>query len=67
MRIKINKKGNPYRENRGEYFEYLMSQVLGVEQNDVSNLGHTKGGDLVFEGVAYQVKYEASGIAVGRI
>jgi hypothetical protein len=44
-----------------------MSQVLGVEQNEVSNLSHSSGGDLVYEGVAYQVKYEASGIAVGRI
>ena len=67
LRIRLNKKGKEYRENRGEYFEYLMSQVLGVVQNELANLSHTEGGDLEFEGVAYQVKYGSAGIAVGHI
>lgn len=61
-RTRVNKKGKEYVENRGEYFEYLVSQFFGVEQNDVSNLKHTKGGDLEIDKIAYQVKYEASGI-----
>ena len=65
-RTRVNKKGKEYVENRGEYFEYLVSQFFGVEQNDVSNLKHTEGGDIEIDKIAYQVKYEASGICLGK-
>ena len=67
LRIRVNKKGKEYRENRGEYFEYLMSTILNVKQNDLSNLSHTEGGDVEVNGVAYQVKYERSGVTVGYV
>ena len=65
-RVRVNAKGKEYTENRGEYFEYLVSQFFGVEQNDVANLKHTEGGDIEINGIAYQVKYEASGICLGK-
>ena len=66
-RVKTNGKGKAYVENRGEYFEYLVSQALGGIQNEQANLKHTKGGDIEVRGIAYQVKYEASGIYLGKI
>lgn len=65
-RIKINRKGVEYMENRGEYFEYLVAQKFNAIQNEKSNLKHTDGGDVEINGIAYQVKYEGAGIATGR-
>jgi hypothetical protein len=65
-RIRVNRKGVEYKENRGEYFEYLVAQKFKVEQNDKANLKHTEGGDIEINGIAYQVKYEGAGIATGR-
>lgn len=65
-RIRVNKKGKEYMENRGEYFEYLVAQKFNAIQNEKSNLKHSEGGDLEINGVAYQVKYEGAGIATGR-
>jgi hypothetical protein len=65
-RIRVNKKGVEYMENRGEYFEYLVAEKFQVVQNEKSNLKHTDGGDIEINGVAYQVKYEGAGIATGR-
>ena len=63
-RTRTNKQGKTYRENLGECFEWLLAEMFGVKQNDLSNLSHTEGGDLVIEGIAYQVKYERATIAV---
>ena len=65
-RIRVNKKGVEYMENRGEYFEYLVAEKFQVIQNEKSNLKHTDGGDIEINGIAYQVKYEGAGIATGR-
>ena len=65
-RIRVNKKGVEYMENRGEYFEYLVAQKFNVIQNEKSNLKHTDGGDVEINGISWQVKYEGSGIATGR-
>lgn len=64
-RTRINRQGKPYIENCGDCFEYLMAQTLQVAQNASANLSHTQGGDLNWNGKAWQVKYEKSGIAVG--
>lgn len=64
-RTLINKKGEEYTENCGECFEWLMAEYFGVKQNDKSNLSYRDGGDIVINGIPYQVKYEKSGIAVG--
>lgn len=64
-RIRVNRKGKQYKENCGECFEWLLAELFGAEQNEKANLKHTDGGDLVIEGIAYQVKYERAGIAVG--
>lgn len=64
-RVRLNKDGKPYVENCGEYFEYRIAEWFGVAQNELSNLKYTDGGDLVINGIAYQVKYERSGIAIG--
>ena len=61
----INKKGEERKENCGECFEWLMAQYFGVSQNEKSNLSYKDGGDIVVNGIPYQVKYEKSGIAVG--
>lgn len=61
----INKKGEERKENCGECFEWLMAQYFGVSQNEKSNLTYREGGDMVINGIPYQVKYEKSGIAVG--
>ena len=63
-RKRINKKGKEYTENRGECFEYLVSKKFGVNQNDLANLSHKNGGDVVIDGIAYQIKFERSGIVV---
>lgn len=63
-RIRINRKGEQYTENCGECFEWQMAEWFNVKQNDKANLSYTDGGDLVINGIAYQVKYERAGIAV---
>lgn len=63
-RVKTNRKGEPYTENCGECFEWLLAKRFGIEQNEKANLSHKDGGDLVINGIAYQVKYERAGIAV---
>ena len=63
-RTRYNRKGEAYTENLGECFEWLIARRYGVKQNDAANLAFTAGGDLVINGVAYQVKYERAGIAV---
>ena len=65
-RIKTNRKGIEYKENRGEYFEYLVAQKFNAIQNEKSNLKHTEGGDIEINGIPYQVKFEGAGIATGR-
>lgn len=65
-RIKTNRFGKQYVENRGEYFEYLVAQAFGGIQNEMSNLKHTEGGDIEINGTAYQVKFEGAGIYVGK-
>ena len=65
-RIRVNKKGVEYMENRGEYFEYLVAKKFNAIQNDKANLKHTEGGDMEINGIPYQVKYESAGIATGR-
>ena len=64
-RTLINKKGEPRKENSGECFEWLMAQYFGVSQNEKRNLSYKDGGDIVVNGIPYQVKYERSGIVVG--
>jgi hypothetical protein len=61
---KVNRYGKPYTENCGECFERLLAEYFGVSQNAKSNLKHTDGGDLVIDGIAYQVKYEKGAITV---
>lgn len=63
-RVKTNRKGEPYTENCGECFEWLLAKRFGIEQNEKANLSYKDGGDLVINGIAYQVKYERAGIAV---
>ena len=63
-RTKINRKGKPYTENCGECFEWLLAEMFGGSQNEKSNLKHTEGGDLVIDGISYQVKYEKGAITV---
>ena len=63
-RVKTNRKGEQYIENCGECFEWLLAKWFAVEQNEKANLSHKDGGDLVINGIAYQVKYERAGIAV---
>jgi hypothetical protein len=64
-RQKVNRYGKPYTENCGECFEWLIAERLGGVQNEKANLKHTEGGDITVNGIAYQVKYERAGIAVG--
>lgn len=63
-RYKINRKGETYRENCGECFEWLLAERFGVSQNKLSNLSHRNGGDLEINGIPYQVKFEKAGIVV---
>jgi hypothetical protein len=63
-RTRINKKGKAYIENRGECFEYLVSEKFKVNQNALPNLSHKNGGDVIIDGIPYQVKFERSGIVV---
>lgn len=63
-RTKINRNGKPYIENCGDCLEWLLAKHFGVKQNEKSNLKHTDGGDLVIDGISYQVKYEKGGITV---
>ena len=65
-RFKINRFGLIYRENKGEYFEYLVAKTLRVEQNKISNLSHIKGGDIRYKGIDYQIKFEGAGIYMGH-
>jgi len=61
---RVNRYGETYTENCGDCLERLLAEYFGVPQNEKSNLKHTDGGDLVIDGIAYQVKYEKGGIAV---
>lgn len=63
-RQRLNRQGKAYTENCGECFEWLLAEYFGTSQNGKSNLKHTDGGDLVINGVAYQVKYEKGAITV---
>ena len=63
-RQKVNKYGKPYTENCGECFEWQIAQRFGGVQNKYTALKHTDGGDLVIDGVAWQVKYEKGAIMV---
>lgn len=63
-RTKVKKNGESYVENCGECFEWQMAERFGVKQNDKANLSYRDGGDLVINGIHYQVKYERAGIAV---
>lgn len=63
-RIRTKKNGETYIENCGECFEWQMAELFGVKQNDKANLSYRDGGDLVINGIHYQVKYERAGIAV---
>lgn len=63
-RVKQNRYGKTYTENCGECFEWLLAKRFGTSQNGKSNLKHTDGGDLVIDGVSYQVKYEKGAITV---
>jgi hypothetical protein len=63
-RVRTNRKGETYVENCGECFEWRMAERFGVKQNEKPNLSHKDGGDLIINGIAYQVKYERAGIAV---
>ena len=63
-RTKTNRYGKTYTENCGECFEWLLAEHFGINQNAKSNLKHTDGGDLVIDGIAYQVKYEKGAITV---
>ena len=63
-RTRTKKNGETYIENCGECFEWQMAERFGVKQNEKPNLSHKDGGDLIINGIAYQVKYERAGIAV---
>lgn len=63
-RIRTKKNGETYTENCGECFEWKMAERFGVKQNDKPNLSYKEGGDLIINGIHYQVKYERAGIAV---
>lgn len=63
-RTKLKKNGETYKENCGECFEWLIAEWFGVKQNDKANLSYKDGGDLIINGVHYQVKFERSGITV---
>ena len=63
-RTRINKNGQSYQENCGDCLEWLLSKAFNTKQNAKSNLKHTKGGDLIIDGVPWQVKYEKGGITV---
>lgn len=63
-RYKVNRKGEIYRENCGECFEWLLAEYFGVPQNELPNLSHRDGGDLEIGGIPYQVKFEKAGIVV---
>lgn len=63
-RVKQNRHGKTYTENCGECFEWLLAEYFGTSQNEKSNLKHTDGGDLVINGIVYQVKYEKGAITV---
>lgn len=63
-RTKINRHGKTYVENCGDCLEWLLAEYFGVNQNEKSNLKHTEGGDLVIDGISYQVKYEKGAITV---
>lgn len=64
-RTKVNRKGELYTENKGECFEWLISEYLHGTQNDKSNVSYQDGGDITVNGVHYQVKYESATIIVG--
>ena len=63
-RKKINRHGKAYTENCGECFEWVISERCHGRQNTATNLKHTDGGDLVIDGIPYQVKYEKGAITV---
>lgn len=63
-RVKPKKNGETYTENCGECFEWQMAEWFRVKQNDKPNLSYKDGGDLIINGMHYQVKYERAGIAV---
>ena len=63
-RTKVNRYGKSYIENCGDCLEWLLAKYFGINQNEKSNLKHTDGGDLVIDGIAYQVKYEKGAITV---
>ena len=63
-RTKTKKNGETYIENCGECFEWLIAEWFEVKQNDKPNLSYKEGGDLIINGIHYQVKYERAGIAV---
>jgi hypothetical protein len=42
----------------------MLARRYGVKQNSAANLAYTMGGDIVINGVPFQIKYERAGIAV---
>lgn len=59
------KNGKVKQRDRGYTFERLLAVRFGGTLATAENLKYTDGGDIVINGVAYQVKYERSGITVG--
>lgn len=59
------KNGKVKQRDRGVTFERLLAVRFGGTLATAENLKYTDGGDIIIDGVAYQVKYERSGITVG--
>lgn len=64
-RVRINRKGKPYKLNDGEVFELIIAQMTGGRLASKRNLCHTDGGDIQINGIQYQIKHERANIVVG--
>ena len=60
----ITKNGKKKQRDRGVTFEKLLALRFSGTLAEAENLKYTDGGDIVINGVAYQVKYERGGITV---
>ena len=64
-RVRINRKGKPYKLNDGEVFELIIEEMTGGRLASKRNLCHTDGGDIQISGIQYQLKYERATIVIG--
>ena len=58
------KNGKRKQRDRGFTFERLLAVHFGGTLATAENLKYTDGGDIIINGIAYQVKFERSGITV---